>query len=452
VWLSNFCRRQAPYKTMSSTIDSSVVDVSHLPASQQVLVYMQWLRDNPDHSPTSFIQQQLANCADQLVMKNEEQAVQLAKKDEELAKKDEELANNAVQLAKKDEELAKKDEVLTKRSLSSLRTEYPAQSDRTASGPHLSYNHIHANVHELDTRNAILSIQNNWLDEQFWKTGFFHAAESNNCSSESSAQNRVELLLASIICGLGLGKYVEVVEHRTLAGSECDILLVYRPNFLPFAVIEVKKPCNSNEGRHSVWFGETDTKPNVVAGQVFDAMTALQLYGFPQVCGMITTWNHWRLVGTGLVGTSNDLIEVELNNVKAKISAEAQSIDILPEILKRLKGLVSPDCPMMNDKESPEQPNVELDIDFETENTSTDENRHVWASKITPSFEDIMGQEESQEEQILDQVKHSGTSIISLVALFVVKSCKILVVSYRPMTSRLLWDPSLSGGKHRAVF
>jgi hypothetical protein len=35
----------------------------------------------------------------------------------------------------------------------------------------------------------------------------------------------------------------------------------------------------------------------VVAGQVFDAMSVIQLFGFPMVCGMISTANHWRLVG-----------------------------------------------------------------------------------------------------------------------------------------------------------
>jgi hypothetical protein len=65
---------------------------------------------------------------------------------------------------------------------------------------------------------------------------------------------------------------------------------------LPFAVIEVKKPCNTNQQRENVWIGKQEGS-NVVAGQVFDAMSVIQLHGFPRVCGMISTANHWRLVG-----------------------------------------------------------------------------------------------------------------------------------------------------------
>jgi hypothetical protein len=58
----------------------------------------------------------------------------------------------------------------------------------------------------------------------------------------------------------------------------------------------VKKPCNTNQQRENVWIGKQEGS-NVVAGQVFDAMSVIQLYGFPRVCGMISTANHWRLVG-----------------------------------------------------------------------------------------------------------------------------------------------------------
>jgi hypothetical protein len=69
----------------------------------------------------------------------------------------------------------------------------------------------------------------------------------------------------------------------------------------------------------------------VVAGQVYDAMTALQLYGFPQVFGMVSTWNHWRFVGTYTNLERNDLDEADKER-QIIVASETKSTRTLKKI------------------------------------------------------------------------------------------------------------------------
>jgi hypothetical protein len=388
---------------MSSTTLNFLMETGILPFKQQIKKYSTWLAENPNSEYVSHIQNLLNNATQQ---------------NQEIAQKNQEIAQ-------KNQEIHKKDQILASRSLGSIKTNFPAKRDRTDTGPHLSENHPHANVHEISkTDHSLQSVHVNWLDTKFWETGFIHL-DTVNCNSESTTQRLVVGLVQSVLNGLGLDQYVEVVENRTLAGSECDILLVYRATFLPFAVIEVKKPCNTYEDRRRVWFGEKQTrkKPklsNKVAGQIFDAMSAIQLFGFPQVCGLITTWNHSRLVGTFI-----DDKHKSLPNVLAGIEQLTNSKTTLQEIQKRFQVIISQDSSKRDDdKDSPEQPK----ICFNRENgTVRMKRRVVWASKIVPSFDHIPKNDPSREDKIFELVKKSGKSIVSLVSLFVVKSSKLLV-------------------------
>jgi len=69
--------------------------------------------------------------------------------------------------------------------------------------------------------------------------------DSINCDSESCAQMHVVQVLQSVLRGMKLCGCIDVVTNRTLAGAECDVLLVYKPNRLPFSCIEVKTPGNT---------------------------------------------------------------------------------------------------------------------------------------------------------------------------------------------------------------
>jgi hypothetical protein len=363
----------------------------------------------------------------------------LAKTTQDMAKTKQALAKTKQALAKTKQDMATMDQKLTIRSLSSIKFDFPATFDRTASGPHLSKNHPHADILQVDTAKALSSIQNNWLDKEFWETPFVASSNTGDCSSEHTAQRWSVGLLESIVQGLGLERFVGVAEHRSVAGSECDILLVYRALSLPFAVIEVKKPCNTDEQRRFVWSGVEKAKgkvakkrkgkrvresrreiSNVVAGQVFDAMTALQLYGFPQVCGMITTWNHWRMVGTVADDELNDLDKADENR-KIVVEQETGSNVLLKNIRLRFQNTGT-----LCSEESPEQQKVHYQSQQE-KSKRVNKSRVIWASNIVPSFEAITNTHGDLESAIVEQGKKSGSSIVSLVSLFVVKACKTLL-------------------------
>ena len=75
---------------------------------------------------------------------------------------------------------------------------------------------------------------------------------------------------------------IEISHNKTLAGIECDLLLSYEKNRLPFAVIELvklKKPGNSWESLDLIW-GENEEDEDVIeishnktlAGMEFDRL------------------------------------------------------------------------------------------------------------------------------------------------------------------------------------
>ena len=108
-----------------------------------------------------------------------------------------------------------------------------------------------------------------------------------------------------------------------LAGAECDLLLVYRPNRLPSATIEVKKPSNSKEGRKLIYEG-IDDEGNRVAGEVHDEMTAVRLFGFRMVTGMIATGNQFRIVGLHADDNSDPELPAAKNTRMATTRSETK--------------------------------------------------------------------------------------------------------------------------------
>ena len=351
-------------------------------------------------------------------MKKKDQLIE--EKDQETKKKVEKLEQ---EMKKKDQVIEEKDAKLVKLSLLSLKSEYPATSDWTTSGPHLSDCHLPAEVCQLDIQDALESFEKNCLSKEFWGAPFLTSTNIGVCHCEATAQRFVATLLESVIQGLGLHEYVVLAEHRTLVGNECDILLVYKPKYLPFAVIEVKKPCNSDNHRNKIWFGETDKSTgktsNLVAGQILDAFTALQLYGFPRVCGMITSWNHWRLVGTFTDLERNDLDTGNVQELIEKI-IEGKTFSI-PMPFKSTETDNHPDkrLTQRSEKGSPVKQRAQL-----IGNKGNDGGRNIWGSNIVPSLESTVS---NDEEEVFAQVKKSGTLIVSLVALFVTMAYKALL-------------------------
>jgi hypothetical protein len=413
---------------MSSTTQKLIDETLNLPVNQVEEKCTQWLQDNPNastsdkaliqglHSLATRQKQELAK-KDQVIAKKDQV---IAKKDQVIAKKDQVIAKKDQVIANMKEESEEKDKVIEKRSLSSIKHDFPALKDRTLSGPHVPHNHKHAQVHELDIDGNFGRSATSWCNENFWKAASVDYAES--CDCEASAQRLVVNLLQSMLVGLGLNDFVGLVEHRTLAEMECDILLVYKTNMLPFAVIEVKKPCNSNEQRKSVWFGLPNGS-NLVAGQVFDNMSAIQLYGFPRVCGMISTWNHWRLVGK-FADDEKDLAKA-VTNVRKRLGQGTNSEKRLEEIKRRfISQNETKKRPRRGiDNDSPDRPKLEFECDKKNNgaNWIDGQRRDIWASKIVPSFDF------STEDEVLKEVQESGEPINWLGTLFIVNSCENLL-------------------------
>ena len=299
--------------------------------------------------------------------------------------------------------LVKKDKELSDGSLEKLKKKFPVLYDLTNSMPHYPQkNHPHADVELFDGNGDLETVASTVLDEfpGVWGAEFIFE-DKKNCDSEAMAVIRVVNLLESVLRGLNIDHFVEVTVNRTLAGTECDILLVYKPNRLPFAVLEVKKPANSAEGLQIIWEGKSNdgsmNKLNCVAGEIFDEMKAVQLFGFSTVTGMIATGNQWRIVGlSNLFGDSN--VETILKNFQNFIEKEGKVWD---QNTKSFGG-------------SPGEQDISPCCD---ESTGTLPERKIWAGNIVPSHH------EGDIDDLQESVQNSGTKIISQVVLFIAAAC-----------------------------
>jgi hypothetical protein len=286
---------------------------------------------------------------------------------------------------------------LGKRSLGSVREYYPAVVDRTLSGPHNPKNHAGADVISDPVDDNVLSSLDEVMDDDFFKASFVSdysdesESEPSTCDSESMAQGKVVSLVKAVLKGMKLfPKIIEVVENRSLAGVECDILLVHRPSRLPFAVIEVKKPGNLPEQIQLIFEGG-NAKENLVAGQVFDQMMAIKLFGFKECYGMISTFNQWRLVCSSKSGS---------------VKGSAQ------ETLKHFIGKHQHQDEVERDQVSPPRGPIKFTDESHTQGLE----RQIFASQIVPQLT-------SNGSEALPIVTSSGHVIVKLITLFVIKAC-----------------------------
>ncbi|KAG7339119.1 hypothetical protein IV203_025848 [Nitzschia inconspicua] len=415
-------------------MDRLRLETKDLPLQQQIDRFHQWLHENPDHVNYSTVQW--------LLDEKQQRAQEIAEKEQlqqQLAEEMQQHAQEKEQHAQEKEQLLQK---LHAASLKSLKEEFLAISDRTSSGPHLSENHKHAEVQQIDNLvDCLNNLEKNWLDDRFWETSCVPHKQFRECYKESEAQGLVSYILKTLIVALKLSDYIDVVHNATLAGIECDILLVYRPNYLPFAVIEVKKPCNCQEHRLQLWQGKIPeglkTRQNVVAGQIFDSMSAIRLFGFPNLYGMIATGNQFRLVGTYSGEDPNDrvMFDKELLN---EIKKDTSSGEAIAAVLKEFQGWTDDTSSECITTYSPEQPSVVLS-QYGSGQTDELANRVVWASEIVPSFEDL-----KDEDDMIEKVRNSGAEILSLVVLFVVKGCQMLTAFLKSRGGPQLLSPSIT--------
>ena len=392
-----------------------VEEIEQLEPSAQIQRCDSWLGNNRDDS---------TDTAEKIRLLRETAMLKqlLKQRDETIQQRDETIQQQK-------ETIEQKDETIEQQSLKRVKKHFRLFPDTSMSTPHYPHKHGHAGVFQVsldEVRKRVIDA----VPEGFWNTCY--AGDDHKADSEASVLVAVSNLLTAVLRGMELHEVVEINHNRSLAGMECDILLSYEKNRLPFAVIELKKPGNSWEALDLIWGKEEDevkededddndveeggSLQNRVAGQVFGQMMALKLFGFPTVTGMISTMNQWRIVGLrdGGDGIIDDVVE----NVRTFRSQTAE-----PETTQ----------PVSSPGEK---------VPTYKKNQSKAE-RKIWGSEIVPSHR---GLEPKSWEALRKKVEKSGEKIVSLLVLFVYKAFSNLIDR---MTAKqgVLIGPSLYAGQ-----
>jgi hypothetical protein len=238
------------------------------------------------------------------------------------------------------------------------------------------------------------------LSADFWKASLWATAPEKkiSCDSEQRAQKQVETILESVIQGLGLKKVIEVVSNRKIGGIECDVLLVYRNNRMPFAGIEVKKPSNVPSCNRVVFYGDELDATNskiAVAGQNWNQLHAIGMFGFKKVFGMITNGNYWRL-------TCSD-----------EIDPKALQEDELASIVSRIKAKEKSGT---DNDEGEDGEGVSPLLPLPPSSKPLSKEIKLYMSPVVPAME-------ASGKTNIDDVNGAGEKIVSLVATFVLNAC-----------------------------
>jgi hypothetical protein len=426
---------------MSGGLPFSDRDYFDLPLAEQISRAEEWLKEHPDdQAGGDIVWRSLAPAYKNAYTKSETEKAVLATEKAEMAtkylKSETEKAEMATKYLKSETEKAElateRAEMATKitkletanaelvtenvafieknkgRSLIAALEKFPAVHDHTKSAPFISRTHKAARVNEEPLDNSLLLFADSLITPEFLDVPYTKVLHPDSDSEHSVVATTITPLLVAIVSGLKLGKVVQVVQNRSLAGVGCDVLLVYMPNRLPFATLEVKKPGTLPEHRNQVFFGKersirgrTRTE-NLVAGQVFDEMMAIKLFGFETVYGMITTGNHWRLVST------DPFESVELNSMSS-----------WEKVLSRLdkdQSINPEDTTQPKSTQSPGGQEVEF-----TNRAVHYGGRQIFASGIVPDL--MLGVDD---ETMLKAVENSGREIFQLIITFVLRACGTL--------------------------
>jgi hypothetical protein len=394
---------------------------------------------------------------DEIITANQEQSREV------IRQKDEIITANQEVIMQKDEIIMQKDEINTAnqeqsraKSLGSLREMVPVLRDCTNSEPHFPSLHKPAALVPFKTIPSTEDF-NAWLESSnvaatFWDAELWVTRPKNsriNCDSESFTVYYVLGILNAVLLGLGLANVVEPVVNRTLAGVECDILLVYQVNRLPFATIEVKKPTSTFENLKLVFVGKKvkNKIENRVAGQILDQCNVIKLFGFSNVFGLITTGNMWRMVCTP-TATNNKTIQSDGEEGKDSselvLPWENKDLPGLQNIVDRLSGCSQVSSPGEQNEDHRNATNVACTtttvsperqtIDFKTSAAVSMPDRTLYATPILPPFPNNYAEYQSLEEK-----PRSGEDMVALVAWFVLRACSTLVefLSKEPPTNSI---------------
>ena len=359
--------------------------------------------------------------------------------DTDLKKKDDIIEKQDTDLKKKDDIIEKQDTELREVRLVSVKKLFPVLSDTTGSKPYFPKNHEHADITPREVNMDDVNCLNQLLPG-LWNAKFIQ--EARTCDCEIEAQHLDVELLRSVLKGMKADHLLEVVQNRTLAGAECDIVLCYRPIRLPVSPVEIKKPGTCANERKIVFEGvkqkgkngkkrkkaATKKLVNRVAGESFDQMKAIELFGYPTVTGMISTGNQRRLVG--LIQSENDeggqtpiVLQHALEKFQQFLNDQNSKLQTLPD--SKANG----DTDVKYD--SPEGKVVV----FEKDNNLQEVKRNIWGGDCVP-----LDNENLRARDFEEVVKKSGEKIVAAVVLFVAISCSNL-------HDYLLENPDIASGQ-----
>jgi hypothetical protein len=171
--------------------------------------------------------------------------------------------------------------------------------DRTASQPHIGRNK-HKPVNTVETN---VELQNICLPEKILNAGYLRPKDNEiNVHSEAMVVAEAVKIVEAVLEGLELSEFVHVATNRIITGVECDIVLLFGSQLIPFAVIEVKKPGYSKRFTEII-FSSKDAEgvedAGIVAGQNSDQLGGLECMGYRSLFGMITNGNNWMITCHG---------------------------------------------------------------------------------------------------------------------------------------------------------
>ena len=420
-----------------------IEEIIGLEPSDQIQRYDRWLEENKNVDTAIARQIKLLRQSAERQMYSQKQLQQYDKIIKNQKQQyDKIIKNQKQQLQKKDEQLQKKNKIIFDRSLARVREKFSVVIDTSMSEPHFPENYDHADVVPLSLPNDVRAAVMAAVPDEFWEAPY--TEKRRNVDSEMTVVMVVDQLVRAVLRGMNLDHLVETSHNKTLAGIECDLLLVHKTNRLPFAVVEVKKPGNSWESLRVIFEGKEEKnkkdrqkgrqnkkgrqkgrenkkgRQNRVAGQVFGQMMALKLFGFPTVTGMISTGNQWRIVGlrNGLDGIADNVGEI--------VGSYVSKTRTTPSVSKaRTTPSPGEKAPTFNKKENP--PVVK---------------REIWGSDIVPLHE---GLESNSTQALRNRVKASGEEIVSHLVLFLHKAFSNLIGLFERGVEPM--GPNLHGGR-----
>ena len=139
---------------------------------------------------------------------------------------EQEAAADKEEAAAAKQEAAAAKEGLAERSLLALKTSGIVFVDRTATIPHCALD-THA---RSKLKSTVVKLQA--FPDKVWGAPYTLPVEKKGVSVDSEAMvvSRVVEIIQALIVGLGLQELVQVATHRTVAGVELDVVLLFGQN------------------------------------------------------------------------------------------------------------------------------------------------------------------------------------------------------------------------------